>query len=214
MLFQTSFLCVCPIGAALTAIPTAACREDIGQVQKILFQRKFSTGTTLNGFVIATDDPSLLASWTTVTGAADGTKVVVSPFLSNPETDGGAPITFGGGNASIGGIAEIVNREPVNFTCQLYYQAQNVVKVIKELQCEVLAGYLVDQYGRISGIADDNDTPTIFRPIPFRGFFVGDKLLGGLEAPDSNAMQWSYEPNYSDEFYIVTPTDFNPLTDL
>ena len=47
----------------------------------------------------------------------------------------------------------------------------------------------------------------------YDGVFIGDKTHGGLEAPDSNAIQWAFLPNYSDDLTIVTP-DFNPLTDL
>jgi hypothetical protein len=51
-------------------------------------------------------------------------------------------------------------------------------------------------------------------PIPIRSLFIGDKTFGGLEAPDSNAIQWTFLPNYSDNFWICTPTEWNPLTDL
>jgi hypothetical protein len=43
---------------------------------------------------------------------------------------------------------------------------------------------------------------------------VGDKNLGGFDAPDGNAISWSFPPNWSDNLVIVTPSDFNPLTDL
>ena len=83
-------ICSCPISAALTAIVTNACKEDTGQIQKVLFQRKFSTGTTLNKFTIGTTNPNIAGTWTTVTGAVDGTKVVVSPYIQAPETEPGA----------------------------------------------------------------------------------------------------------------------------
>jgi hypothetical protein len=35
-----------------------------------------------------------------------------------------------------------------------------------------------------------------------------------LEEPDSNAISWSFLPNYSDNLAIIAPDDFNPLTDL
>ena len=60
----------------------------------------------------------------------------------------------------------------------------------------------------------DATTAGTYYPIPVRSFFVGDKTHGGLEAPDSNAIQWTFLPNYSDDLAIVTPADFNPLTDL
>jgi hypothetical protein len=75
--------------------------------------------------------------------------------------------------------------------------------------------YLFDENGNIGCLKVATGTNTYeFRPIPIRSLFVGDKTFGGLEAPDSNAIQWTFLPNYSDDFFIVTPLDFNPLTDL
>ena len=92
---------------------------------------------------------------------------------------------------------------------------------MKELQCEAQADnlgvFLFNENGNIEAIkvTTPGTTPTIsYRPIPIRSLFIGDKSHGGLEAPDSNAIQWSFLPNYSDDLAIVVPTDFNPLTDL
>ena len=75
------------------------------------------------------------------------------------------------------------------------------------------AGENVDDNGNIEAIKDET-TATTFYPIPIRSLFIGDKNHGGLEEPDSNAISWTFLPNYSDNLAIVAPTDFNPLTDL
>ena len=94
---------------------------------------------------------------------------------------------------------------------------QNVIKAMKDLQCEAvgdnLGVFLFDENGNIEAIADATTAGT-FYPIPIRSLFIGDKTHGGLEAPDSNNIQWSFLPNYSDQLDIVVPSDFNPLTDL
>ena len=94
---------------------------------------------------------------------------------------------------------------------------QTIVKALKELQCESdsqnLGIYLFDENGSIGALRDAT-TETTYYPIPIRSLFIGDKTLGGLEAPDSNAIQWSFLPNWSDDLAIVSPEDFNPLTDL
>ena len=94
---------------------------------------------------------------------------------------------------------------------------QSVIKAMKSLQCEAAAGnlgvFLFDENGRIEAIKDAT-TATTFYPIPIQALFIGDKSHGGLEAPDNNAIQWQFLPNYSDDLAIITPTDFNPLTDL
>ena len=68
-----------------------------------------------------------------------------------------------------------------------------------------------DENGNIECLTDGSGN---HYPIPVRALFVSDKGHGGLEAPDSNTIQWSFLPNYSDDLVIVAPSDFNPLTDL
>lgn len=84
------------------------------------------------------------------------------------------------------------------------------------MQCESwgdnLGIFIFDENGAIGAIKDAT-TDGIYYPIPIRSLFIGDKTLGGLEAPDSNAIQWSFLPNWSDDLAIVAPA-FNPLTDL
>ena len=145
------------------------------------------------------------------------TKVVVTPYIEAPTTEGGDAITAGGGNDSLGGVQYVVGRNAVNFTSVMRQVPQNIVKAMKPLMCEANVGnlgvYLFNENGQIAALQDPTTTTTYY-PIPVRSLFVGDKLLGGLEALDSNALNWSFTPGWSDQLAIVTPTDFNPLTDL
>ena len=88
---------------------------------------------------------------------------------------------------------------------------------MKELQCEANAGnlgvFLFDENGKIEALQDET-TATTYYPIPIRALFIGSKIHGNFDAKDSNAISWQYPDNYSDDLVIVTPTDFNPLTDL
>ena len=207
--------CQCPAAAALTTIPAQGCAESFGQIQKVAFQRLTTAGAK-NSFT-SSADIKLKASWTALMSAADSTKVVISPYIQAPTVEAGAARTFGGGNETLGGVEMIIGREPTPFTGVIRATKQSVIKAIKELQCEAIADnlgvYLFDENGNICAL-QDQATPTTFYPIPIRALFVGDKSFGGLEAPDSNAIQWSFLPNYSDDLAIVSPTDFNPLTDL
>lgn len=208
--------CKCPAATAITSIPAITCPESFGQIQKVAFQRIYSSGSTKNSFTTLADI-KLLASWTALLSAADSTKIVVSPYIEAPTAEAGAARTFGGGNESLNGVEEIIGREPTPFSAVIRKAPQAVIKAIKELQCESavhnLGVYLFDEQGNIGAI-QDGTTPTTYYPIPVQSFFVGDKTLGGLEAPDSNAISWSFKPNWSDDLAIVVPTDFNPLTDL
>lgn len=207
--------CQCPQSAALQTIPANGCPESFGQIQKVAFQRLSKDNGEKNAF---TSDAAigLKASWTALMAAADSTKVVISPYIQAPTTEAGAARTFGGGNETLGGVEQVIGREPTAFTGVIRSVAQSVIKAMKSLQCEAtndnLGVYLFDENGNICAVK--GATEGTYYPIPIRSLFVGDKSFGGLEEPDSNAIQWSFLPNYSDDLTIVSPTDFNPLTDL
>lgn len=208
-------LCTCPAATALTTIPAVTCAESFGQIQKVAFQRLTASGAKNKFDSLASI--LLKASWSALLTANDSTKIVVSPYIQAPTAEAGEARTFGGGNETLGGVEEVIGRNPTPFTGVLRKLPQSVIKVMKELQCESysdnLGVYLFDENGAIGAI-QDGTTPTTYYPIPVRALFIGDKTLGGLEAPDSNAISWNFLPNWSDNLAIVMPTDFNPLTDL
>lgn len=212
-------ICECPAAAAIPTIPVANCVESFGQIQKVAFQRLVKENGTKNAFDSAAEpkkDIKALASWTGFISANDSTKIAISPYIQAPTAEGGAPRTYGGGNDTLGGVEEIIGREVTPFTGVIRKSPQNIIKALKELQCESWADnlgvFLFDENGAIGAIKD-TAVATKFYPIPIRALFIGDKTLGGLEAPDSNVILWSFLPNWSDDLVIIAP-GFNPLTDL
>ena len=209
-------LCSCPAAGSLTTIPAASCPETFGQIQKIAFQRLRKADGTKNSFT-STSSILLKASWTARMAAADGSKIVISPYVQAPSNEAGGARTFGGGNETLGGVEMIIGREPSTFTAVIRSVQQSIIKAMKALQCEAQADnlgvFLFDENGAIECLKDDSNAST-FYPIPIRSLFIGDKSHGGLEAPDSNPIQFSFLPNYSDDLTIQVPTNFNPLTDL
>lgn len=210
-----SLICQCPAATAITTIPNVTCPENFGQIQKVAFQRLQQADGTRNSFT-STNSILLKASWTALLAATDGTKVVVSPYINSPADSGGDVRLSAGGNDDLGGIAEVLGGNPVQFDGQIRSVPQSVIKVMKELQCEANAGnlgvYLFDENGKIEAI--QSETSGTYYPIPIRGLFIGSKLHGNFDAKDMNLIQWSYPDNYSDDLVILKPTDFNPLTDL
>lgn len=208
-------LCTCPAAASLTTIPVASCPESFGQIQKIAFQRLRKADGTVNKFD-ASSSILLKASWTAKMAAADGSKIVISPYVQAPTNEAGGARTFGGGNETLGGVEIVIGREPSTFSAVIRSCTQSIIKAMKALQCEATADnlgvFLFDENGAIECIK--NEAGTEFTPIPIRALFIGDKAHGGLEAPDSNPIQFSFLPNYSDNLTIQVPTNFNPLTDL
>lgn len=211
-----SITCQCPLAEALPKIPNASCPVSFGQIQKVAFQRLRNSTGKANEFT-AEAAITKKASWTELLTAQDATKIVVSPYINSPADSGGDARTTSGGNDDLGGVATIIGSEPIQFTGSLRAIDQSIVKAMKELICEANAGnlgvFLFDENGNIEAIQDET-TKTTYRPIPIRSFFVADKVHGNYDAKDSNAIQWSYQPNYSDNLAIMKPEDFNPLTDL
>lgn len=210
-----SLFCQCPAANALETIPVVNCPENFGQIQKVAFQRLTKADGTKNNFS-ATAAITTKASWTALLAAADSSKIVVSPYINAPADSGGDARMSSGGNDDLGGIPEVLGGEPVQFTGSMRSVPQSVIKAMKELQCEANAGnlgvYLFDENGKIEAIKGETDG-TYF-PIPIRALFIGSKIHGNWDAKDSNAISWYYMDNYSDDLAIVTPADFNPLTDL
>ena len=216
-------LCSCPAASALTTIPAVQCVESFGQIQKVAFMRLKKADGTVNSFVDGSSTGiDKLAAWTAKMALTDGGKVVISPYIQAPTSEAGEARTFGGGNETLGGVEMVIGRNPTAFSGVFRAVPQSIIKVIKELQCEAqsdnLGVILFDENGNIeavkgSTVVDTTPTPTYF-PIPIRSLFVSDKTHGGLEAPDSNNISWTFLPNFSDDLAIVAPSDFNPLTDL
>lgn len=218
-----SLICQCPANTALTTIPAVTCPENFGQIQKVAFQRLVKADGTRNAFTgqaagtPAVDNIKLKAQWTALLAAADGSKIVVSPYINAPADSGGDARMTSGGNDDLGGIAQVLGGNPVQFDGQMRSVPQSVIKKMKELMCEAQAGnlgvFLFDENGKIQALQDQT-TATTYYPIPIRGLFIGSLIHGNFDAKDSNAISWQYPDNYSDDLVIVTPSDFNPLTDL
>lgn len=204
-----SLNCGCPVATALTAIVEDGCTENLGQIQKVIFQRVLADPVVKNEVTL----PAVLASWTSHLTATGGTKAVISPYLSAPTTEPGTARVYGGGNATVGGIEMVVGSTPTSFSAMFLGAKQStIVKTLKGYMCETMGVYLVNEYGKIVGTK--GSVAGAVRPIPIYRMFVGDKKLGGLEEPDTNLMEWHFAPNWSDELKVISPTDFNPLSDL
>ena len=151
--------------------------------------------------------------------ATDYTKVVVSPFIHNPDFVPGEAIQYGGSdNTTVDGIPLLVGRDFTQATGEFIRVPQSIIKVMKKLECESesstgLGIFMIDEHNRIWGLSTDSGTT--FQPIPMKSFFVGDKRPGGKNEPDKNAVSWAFNPNWSDDLYSITPVaGFSPLRDL
>ena len=196
-------ICSCPAAAALTTIPAAGCPETFGQIQKIAFQRLKKADGTVNKFS-SSNDIKLKASWTALMAAADGGKIVISPYVQAPTNEAGAARTFGGGNETLNGIEMVVGSNPINVTCRLNGKKQDIIAALKSLECEALSNnlgvYAINEKGQIEGIKEGRD----WYPAPIQKFYVSDKKHGDFDGPDYNDMSFSYAPGYSDSLDVIT----------
>lgn len=212
MILQTLLLCSCPLSAAIATIDaTAGCLERFGQTQRLILQRTFN-GTVLNEIPLASVE--LLATYTALKAAVNSTKIQMTPRFGEPVNNAAEPRKAGGGNQTPGGVEVILGSSPSPFTAKFLEQPQSKMKAIKKYNCEDgLSVILVNDKGQFGMLADDNTTPTKYRGIPIRSFYLADKVLAGYEGLDYNMLSFFFEPDWSDEFVVITP-QFNPHTAL
>ena len=203
-------MAVCPPPAAMNSIPVVSCPSDFGQIQKLLFWR-VKDGATANEMTAA--NAILEATYTGFLAAVDGTKMVASPIVEQPESTPGEERTSRGGNASVGGIPKSLGSDFSNMSFQLLSKRQDQIEALKNLRNEGsnLGVILINANNQLGLLADDVETPTTFTPIPINQFFVGDKGFGGFEDVDYNDMNWGLKPNTTDKFAILD-VPFDPLT--
>lgn len=217
--------CTCPAATSLPDIPKYQCTQNFGQIQKIAFQRLLDTYSgdenAFNADASGTPKEQIksLAIWQSKMTDDEDQKIVISPYVQAPTNEPGSARTFGGGNETLGGMEIVIGREPSTFSASIYGAPQNVIAALKDLQCEAQAGnlgvYLFNEDGHIACLfrQDADGDNKRHMPIPIKSLFVSDKAFGGLEAPDTNTISWSFAPNWSDKLVIVKP-NFNPLTEL
>lgn len=198
-------------GDKLMNLPDVVCKAGFGQIQRLIFQRRYNDFGSLNR--ISDSEMALASTWISLSVAEDSTKVVISPFIGNPELGSGAKRAFGGDNSTVNGVELNVGREASQFSAILYEESSDVVNALKSFQCETLSVYFVDEFGAIGAIQLDGGGYT---GVPITNFFVGDRNFGGLIDPDSNQLNFSMLPNWSDNLVRLRAEDlgYNLLYEL
>ena len=190
----------CP--STVPNVPNMNCSVKYGQIQKIAFQRL--------GHPFSTEDIMTKAAWFSYLSAIDETKLVITPFVESPDSDGGDERTFGSGNEVRDGIEYIMGINPVKMTFALRRYPQIIIKALKIL-CKIpdLGVYFITGNGGVIGLKED-DTVS---PLPIRAMFVGDLLLHGIAQPDRNTLSFRFKENYSDNLAVFYP-QFDIINEL
>jgi len=210
-----ALLCACPPAAEPSDITQLTCPEDFGQIQKAILQRRYSTGTTHNEIAFA--GVTLEATWQALVDASNSTKAQWTNRLGDVVLTPGAALEFGSGNQVPNGASINRGSDPTVATALLYSWTQVIIAQMKLWRCEEASIFLINQDGLIAGHIDDPASPAQFRgfPIMLNTMHVGDKQPGGHGEPDRNAWGFKLAPNWSDNWYVVTPAaTFDALAGL
>lgn len=199
---------VCPLPTAITDIGKLDCPEDLGQILRIVFQRRVAGST----FVLLSNAATALASWTAFEAAADDTKLQVTPIFDSfvvpvpePVTEGGNDNTTPFGDQIITGVGFIA------VTGRFRSVPNSVIKELKTLRCEQQLGvYLVNEFGKIWA-KESTTTPGTYTPIPISNFFVSDAGSEGKNTNDFAPFGFNLREGWRDDISAITPADFDPL---
>ena len=205
--------CVCPLPAAITEIGDLTCGENIGQVQKIAFQRRQATApfATFTGATVGGAD--LLASWTTLLAAADATHVTVTPFFENFVIPGAEAITEGGDdNTTLDGVAVVIGATTPEVTGTFRSLTGELLRQLKDYNCENdLSVFLINEFSQIIGTSANGTT---FAGIPIQSFFIGDGDNNGKNTQDKTNFRFAVRYGWRDRLAFCVPSNFDPRTDL
>ena len=210
-------LCECPKPTALTTIMRPTCKQNLGQLQRFLFQRP---GYVFDPGAGTPNDPVDLSSWTPLFAANNDTKIVSSPYVENFVIPRAERQTEGGGdNTTIDGREITTGWGPISALGQIAEVPGGIVKQIKKLTCETdLVVFPINEYGQIIGIdPEPNDTTLVpsgkLVGIPISSFFVSDLDNNGKNTRDKGDLGFSLDFGWRDDLVLIKP-EFNAKTQL
>lgn len=198
----------CPLPNALTTVPNAACPENLGQIQKFIFQRAIaawvfdSTGGT--SFLEA-------ASWTPLIVAAGNTKIVISPYLDTVVIPKSEAITIGGGdNSTLNGRQLVAaGTNPIITGEERSASAEIIAAMQKLSQGEDLVWYAINQFNQLIGRdAYPGHPGTNIVGIPCHALFQGDAGNEGFAKDDKAQLRFGVDYGWRQNIYIKKP-NFN-----
>ena len=207
--------CNCPLPTALTTISEDVCPFNMNQISRFFITRASNATFPLTVGNLATDDPSLAAFWSAFTAntVTDDTKVVLTPVVGgDPVIAGGEVLRSGGNdNSTFNGQEETNGTGASAFTCVYKQLTPAQARTMKELECETLKVFMVNNEGKIFGIS--KDAGVTFDGIAISAQGLGDRNNNGFNSKDTHAFSFSLPPRWDDYLYEVTPeAAFNPLT--
>lgn len=198
----------CPPPAAIAEIPAITCIEDIGQIQKIIFQRRQATPTFATLVL-----PQTLANWTPLKAAVDSTKVQVTPFFEGFTITGVTALKEGGDdNSTLDGVAIVTGQSTPIANGNFRSLPVNVFESLEKYNGEPnLTVWFITEFGKIWGHSENGTT---FEGVPITEWFIGDKEVLGKNTNNKNMFTFALRAGWTKKLKAVVPTDFNARYDL
>lgn len=173
--------CECPLPSALPTVGNSTCAFDIDQVIRIAFQKPQDVAPFADATAIATQ-----SNWTTLLGATDATKVVVSPFtvgVTIPASEG----AFEGGddNTTVDGLPLYKGENTVTVEGMFKSVAPSIIEQLRELSCFSLSQVgssqlTVFMFNGKNEVLSESD----FKGIKINNFRIGSRGTEGYRASD------------------------------
>lgn len=206
-------LFTCPNPTALAAAPNPSCPVRFDQIQKMLIRRIDGSATLTTATIL------LAATITPLLSAADNTKLLVTPWLSDFKIPNSEPLKEGGNdNTTINGIPKLNGFGFVNVPFMLKNVEASTAQALRALASESansvagttnIEGFFVAKDGRI---VVDNPSSTVAIGFKLYNFAVSDVGTEGLNKDNTFNCSFDLEPLWSKTFKVLTPTDWKPLT--
>lgn len=198
----------CPLPSALTSVPESECGTTFGQISKIGIQ-KIQASPSFSDSTIA-----LKATWTPLLAASAGTKIVLTPMISNfiiPQSD--VKAEGGGDNTTVNGIRNVIQLNTVTASGKLLNINEDTKAALQALfpfskapmaGATLLWAYFITTAGNV-----------IYKKggegFPIYNLIVTDPAAEGFGKDNSFGFSFDLEGGWSDNFAMVA-SDFKPLT--
>ena len=213
--------CNCPLATEMTTIPSTSCPTELGQIQRFILVRKggvrFDTVDPLNNtpasIAILLHTPDKVAPWTVLTALSTSDKTLFTPLIGgDPAINPQDPLFFGGGdNSTLNGEKYFVKFLPADGTARFDSLTAAQTKALKELACNDLEIFLINDTGGIIGKRDPVDAD-LWYGMNVSNFTLGGRSVQGFATRDSNTVTFQLDEDWDETFEVITPTDFNALT--
>lgn len=203
--------CACPQPAAIGNIGAFTCGENLGQIQKLIFQRRQAA----DALPFAVNPPAEYDSWEAFFTALGVTKMQITPNFEAFVIPAVEAITEGGDdNTTLDGNSVIVGASQVAVTGNFRMIPASILRALKAYNCEGdLTVYMVNEFSQIIGRSLTNDIVG-FQGIPITEWFIGDGGNEGKNTHDKTMFRFNFRYGWRDYLYKVTPTDFDPRFEL